>query len=240
MTWRHMPRTSRPCARCATADPRGRPRAPRSQSSKGERDWLRTWLGASVSRQYVAALIDPRGNVFERLEWLGDSVLDVVVVDHRYRTKLNGCCRNKRQSDLCSDRVLATQMLQRDLAQHLDRDPSVGRHADWVEAAIGASWLTGGWPPAVETCRRLVHNPLRLPQNGPVPLSDSSLPRLAEVGSYLVEMGVTWHLWKTMPSSGPGLLSARRANLMSAASLVGTSRRPATRVQLGRVSRVER
>jgi ribonuclease III len=97
----------------------------------------------------------------ERLEFLGDAVLGLVVTDHIYRTypDLPEGELAKVRATVVSAAALAEVALEVDLGDALllgkGEDASGGREkpsilADAIEAVIGAVYLDGGWDAAVE------------------------------------------------------------------------------------------
>ena len=97
----------------------------------------------------------------ERLEFLGDAVLGLVVADHTYRThrELPDGMLSKVRASVVNARVLAEVALGLGMADHLrlgkGEDASGGRTkesilADTMEAVIGAVYLDGGMDSARE------------------------------------------------------------------------------------------
>ena len=97
----------------------------------------------------------------ERLEFLGDSVLGLVVTDHIYRTypDLPEGALTKLRASVVNETVLAEVAAEIDLgsALHLGKGESSsgGREkpsilSDATEALIGAVYLDGGWDAAAE------------------------------------------------------------------------------------------
>ena len=95
----------------------------------------------------------------ERMEFLGDAILNTVTADYIYRTfpeMPEGDLTRLRASVVCEE-ALHREAVKLGLAQHLllgrGEDLSGGRErpsilADAVEAVIGAMYLDGGWEPA--------------------------------------------------------------------------------------------
>ncbi len=95
----------------------------------------------------------------ERMEFLGDAILNTVTADYIYRTfpdMPEGDLTRLRASVVCEE-ALHREARKLGLAQHLllgrGEDLSGGRErpsilADAVEAVIGAIYLDGGWEPA--------------------------------------------------------------------------------------------
>ena len=92
----------------------------------------------------------------ERLEFLGDSVLGLVITDHIYRTypSLPEGELAKVRASVVNSALLAEVAAELDIGSHLllgkGEDASGGREkpsilADAMEAVIGAVYLDGGW-----------------------------------------------------------------------------------------------
>ncbi len=114
----------------------------------------------------------------ERLEFLGDSVLGMLVADYLYRTFPNrpeGDLTRMR-ADMVCERSLAVVAVQLDLGKHLllgkGEEQGGGRHresilADAVESVIAACYLDGGMNAAKSFVEKfvLVHVPVDRPNN---------------------------------------------------------------------------
>ncbi len=122
---------------------------------------------------------------FEQLEWLGDSVLDVLAVRwlvHTVPTDVSLEDFGHRHADLVSDRAMLRAADRLTLppvrrAEHPtrpeDRD-SRHRQGDSVEAWIGACWRNGGWPAAADAAM-LVALPAAKELLLPVPCATAGL-----------------------------------------------------------------
>jgi dsRNA-specific ribonuclease len=114
-------------------------------------------------RDLVDALIDPRGPLFQRLEYVGDSLLDAVVVrelvarDDWSRTSLAVLASG--QQALVSDHALGRVAARRHLPPVRAFPASRHRLADRIEAAIGAAWVDAGFAAAERLARHLVLAP---------------------------------------------------------------------------------
>jgi len=91
----------------------------------------------------------------ERLEFLGDAVLGLIVAEHTFRTQpeLSDGLLSKVRASVVNARVLAEVAIGLGMPEHLrlgkGEDASGGRHkesilADTMEAVIGAVYLDGG------------------------------------------------------------------------------------------------
>ena len=114
----------------------------------------------------------------ERLEFLGDSILGMLVADYLYRAFPNrpeGELTRMR-ADMVCEKSLAVVAAQLDLGRHLllgkGEELGGGRHresilADAVESVIAASYLDGGMEAARSFVQKfvLVHVPVNRPNN---------------------------------------------------------------------------
>ncbi len=110
---------------------------------------------AMTHRSYIRIQDDPRHLSNERLEFLGDSVLGLVVADylyHKYPNKLEGGL-TKDKSLLVNEGTLHRTAELIDLGRHLymslEEEKAGGRHrpsitADAFEGLVGAMYLDGG------------------------------------------------------------------------------------------------
>ncbi len=172
----------------------------------------------------LPSLLDPRGKHFQRLEWLGDSILDALLAQHR-RTEPD-CCKDRDLEDLCSDRALSKRAEALGLADALDWQPSAGRLADLVEALVAAAWLAGP-PVAVQVAEVLVHP--RLTLKAVMPSAEdhpgcTGLRSDAQLGAALLEAADTLLLLEKMPDADEGELSTARGRDISGHRLVTRAR----------------
>jgi len=114
----------------------------------------------------------------ERLEFLGDAVLGLVVTDHLYRTysELPEGELAKVRAAVVNSEVLAEVATELDVGAALllgrGEDNSGGRFkpsilADTMEALIGAVYLDGGWEPAAALVMRLLAERISDASEGP-------------------------------------------------------------------------
>ncbi|WP_040339569.1 hypothetical protein [Candidatus Blastococcus massiliensis] len=186
---------------------------------------------APLRRSDVAALLDPRGHRFQRLEWLGDSLLDHVTAHHRVLVVEDGgeCCAGRSHAGLVSDRDLAASVEDAGVLHLLDWRPGVRRRADLVEACVAAAWLAGGWADALAAAATLVHAAFardrdRLlrggaPHRPEPPCSSDDFRRAATLGSFTLEAAASVHL-VAVDAGDEGELSARRHPLLAGRRLV--------------------
>ncbi len=142
-------------------------------------DQLDRALGLRLtSRDYADALLDPRGPLFQRLEYVGDAILDMAVVralvlrepwDEPSLAMVNG-----EQQALVSDRALSRVASRRDLPHVRSFAASAHRLGDRIEASIGAAWADSGVTAAHDVAARLVVQPGlgHLPLIGALPPCD--------------------------------------------------------------------
>jgi dsRNA-specific ribonuclease len=118
-------------------------------------------LGLRLGREdLVRALIDPRGHLFQRLEYVGDSILDAVVVSELVRLEPwdepSLALVNGEQQAMVSDHALGRVAARRGLPQVRTFQASRHRLADRIEACIGAIWADRGLPDAAGAAYELV------------------------------------------------------------------------------------
>ena len=127
-------------------------------------------------RSYCAE--NPGNESNERLEFLGDAVLGLVVTDHIYRTYpgLPEGELAKLRATVVSAAALAEVAIELDLGEALllgkGEDASGGREkpsilADALEAVIGAAYLDGGWAAAHTLVLRLLGERIIEASEGP-------------------------------------------------------------------------
>lgn len=132
-------------------------------------------LGVRLEREdLVRALVDPRGPLFQRLEYVGDSILDAVVVSELVRlepwAEPSLAMVNDEQQAIVSDHALERIATRRGLPPVRTFRASRHRLADRIEACIGAIWVDRGVEHAATAAYELVVRPgLRggTPRNGP-------------------------------------------------------------------------
>ena len=112
---------------------------------------------------YVRALLDPRGHVFQRLEYVGDALLDAVLLQQLVLlepwSEPSLAAVNGEQQALVSDHALGRVAARRGLPEVRTFTVSRQRLADRIEAAIGAAWADSGLAAAEEVASRLVVTP---------------------------------------------------------------------------------
>lgn len=123
-------------------------RRPAAAVCAAAEDKERARLGETLGIQGVtssdaAALLDPRGRHFQRLEWLGDSTLDVLVARHLL---VAACCPSRTQADLCSDRQLARRVRRERLACQLDWGARTDSRTGWRRRSSSLGAVAAGQP----------------------------------------------------------------------------------------------
>ncbi|MGD9956192.1 MAG: ribonuclease III domain-containing protein [Candidatus Nanopelagicales bacterium] len=118
-------------------------------------------LGMALGREdLVRALIDPRGHLFQRLEYVGDSLLDAVVVSELVRLEPwdepSLALVNGEQQAMVSDHALGRVAARRGLPRVRTFQASKHRLADRIEACIGAIWADRGLADAASAAYDLV------------------------------------------------------------------------------------
>ncbi len=114
-------------------------------------------------RAYVDALVDPRGHLFQRLEYVGDALLDAVLLQSLVRiepwSEGDLSVVSGEQQALVSDHALGRVAARRGLPDVRTFSASNHRLGDRIEAAIGAAWADSGIGAAEEVATHLVVAP---------------------------------------------------------------------------------
>ena len=192
--------------------------------------YLRTDLTATERAAIVAvvgplddALVHPirdgRGRVFQRLEFLGDSVLDLVMMVHAVVEPACPRCTSVGGdvAKLVTDQRLAKQAAASGLGSWLEWEPSHERLADLVEACAASAWLAGRWPQVTTFAAAFVHplGPAVAAALASSPEHDSSsAPRIKverRMGASLFELAAGYRLFTDHPDVDEGELSRLRA-----------------------------
>jgi dsRNA-specific ribonuclease len=201
-----------------------RPEAPPPSSrptvTADERAAIEEAVGPVPDADLLRALRDARGRTFQRLEFLGDSVLDLTLVTHTVLEPDCPQCQSSRRhvdaGQLATDRRLAEQARRHGLGGWLEWEVSDDRLADVVEGSVAVAWLSGGWAAVVELVAAVVH-PLG-PRTGPA-LLGGAVPDVEDaagerrVGAALLELAAGRAAYRELPDGDEGDLSHRRAEL---------------------------
>lgn len=167
--------------------------------------------------RWVRPLRDARGQEFERLEFVGDSVLDLVLAVHRVTEPTCQACRSVdgRVTRLVTDVQLGRRARDRGLGEWLEWQASDERLADLVEACAAVAFLGGSWPQAASYADAVVHPlaPITVDvlKRG-CPPSEPLVPQRG-IGSALLELAAALTVFSRLPDVDEGELSTRRAAL---------------------------
>jgi dsRNA-specific ribonuclease len=197
----------------------------RSDVSGRERTQIEALLGPIPDLVLLRAVRDGRGKQFQRLEFLGDSVLDLVLTVHRWVEPECTTCDRRAQSPEASDHHLAEAAAAAGLGRWLEWHASHERIADLVETCIAACWLTGRWPQAVQFVSGVVHPVGARTLEALTVGAAGELGRAARrVGSALLELESATVVFQSMPEADEGALSTSRALLHEAAAVARRAR----------------
>jgi len=192
-----------------------------------ERRLILAIVGPADDR-WVRALRDARGQEFERLEFVGDSVLDVVLAVHTVAEPSCSRCRSVdgHVTRLATDARLGRHARTHGLGQWLEWEASDDRLADLVEACAAVSFLAGSWSQVVAYINTVVH-PMshvtgELLARGWVGADAPAAPR--GVGSALLELAAALTVFSRLPDADEGELSTRRAALHRASRVADHAR----------------
>ena len=172
-------------------------------------------IGADADATLILALRDARGRTFQRLEFLGDPLLELVegLVD----VVVAGAVPQHRST---TDDALARQAAALGVHDWLEWTPSAQRLADLVEAVAGAAFLTGGWR-AIGSVHQRLRGPLPpdvlalleapAPPTPPEPDVEAATDRPhASLGASVLEVAATLEVYRAFPAADEGELSALR------------------------------
>ena len=191
-----------------------------------ERTQIIEVLGPIPDESTLLAVRDGRGRQFQRLEFLGDSVLDVMLAVHQWCEPQCQHCREPGAVVDSSDRHLAQVAVQAGLGAWLEWAASAERLADLVETCVAACWLSGRWSQALVFASQLVH-----------PMGSETSSALSEgvsgldagragrrVGSAFLELAAAYRLMQAFSDADEGELSERRARIHRAAAVAAIVR----------------
>lgn len=243
----------------SAAVPRGRPRdagealapAPSPAPRPGEREQSAAakvgppgGLGPAseaIQRRLIAETMGPllpgpleairtgRGRAFQRLELIGDSILEVVVHAHGIIAG-PGCPYCAGRADrFTTDAHLSELAGSIQLGEWLDWNPTQRRLADLVEACVGATWTSGRWPQVVSFVAERLH-PLDDPQrrrllHGGAQVHPDAPSRAREIlGAAILEAAASTAAFQRHPEADDGDLSRIKARMLSTEHVMGRSR----------------
>lgn len=177
----------------------------------------------------LEALRDGRGRDFQRLELMGDSVLELVLHAHGVIVG-PGCPLCAGRADrFTTDAHLAGVARSSGLGQWLDWRPSDGRMADLVEACAGAAWAAGQWEQLVAFVGRWVH-PLPAAEqrrllHGGAQVHPEAPARAREIlGAAILEAAASTAAYRQHPSADEGELSRVKARMLAGEHVMARAR----------------
>jgi len=161
-----------------------------------------------------------RGREFQRLELIGDSLLEVVM--HAHGVLAGPACPlcHGRADHFTTDAHLGEIGREIHLGDWLDWHPSAHRLADLVEASVGASWVSGRWPQLVRFVSAELH-PLaedeqrRLLQGGGRVHPDAPARAREILGAAILEAATSTAAYLRQPEADEGELSRLKARMLS-------------------------
>lgn len=170
-----------------------------------------------------------RGREFQRLELIGDSLLEVVL--HAHSVIVGPSCPHcaGRADRYTTDANLAVIGRAAGLGDWLDFTPSDHRLADLVEACAGAVWVSGRWPRLVALIDSEVH-PLdaaeqrRLLHGGSMVHPDAPARAREILGAAILEAAASTSAYQRYPEASEGDLSRVKARLLASEHVVGRCR----------------
>ncbi len=175
------------------------------------------------------AITDARGRDFQRLEFVGDSVLEVILHAHSMVVG-PGCPHCHGRADHFTTDAHLTEVARRGaIGTWLDWRPSDHRLADLVEACAGAAWESGGWSRAVGFVAARVH-PLPVAESrrllfGGAQVHRDAPARAREIlGASILEAAASTGVFRRHPEGDEGDLSRIRARLLATEHVMGRCR----------------
>ncbi len=182
-----------------------------------------------LDAEAMEAIRTGRGRTFQRLELIGDSILELVLHAHSVLVG-PGCpyCAG-RADHFTTDAHLGELAVQIELGDWLDWNPSRHRLADLVEACAGATWVTGHWAQVVTWVAREVHP---LPQDeqrrllhGGAQVHPEAPARAREIlGAAILEAAASTSAYRRHPDADEGGLSTVKARMLSGEHVLGRCR----------------
>lgn len=177
----------------------------------------------------LEAIRSGRGREFQRLELMGDSVLEVVLHAHSVIAGPGCPLCGGRADRFTTDAHLTEVGLAIGLGDWLDWNPSERRLADLVEACVGATWVSGRWPQTVTFVAAEVH-PLddgeqRRLLHGGAQLHPEAPARAREIlGAAILEAAASTAAYQRHPESDVGELSRIKARMLASEHVLGRCR----------------
>jgi len=216
-----------------TPQPNDPPPAFRLDLSPSERNAIAAVVGP-LPDELARIVRDGRGTQFQRLEFLGDSVLDLVMNVHAVLEPSCRMCQSV-QGDvarLVTDHQLSKRAIQSDVGSWLEWEASPQRLADLVEACLAAAWLSGSWKQATDFVEQVIHP---LGEACQTALTRSADPSPAatgsrverRMGSALLELASARAVFVEDLTADEGELSSRRAMLHETSNVAAYAKRTA-------------
>ncbi|HUV47604.1 MAG TPA: hypothetical protein VMX11_01390 [Actinomycetes bacterium] len=191
-----------------------------------ERTQIIEVLGPIPDEPTLLAVRDGRGKQFQRLEFLGDSVLDVMLAVHQWCEPECIHCRQPGAVVDSSDRHLAEVAVQAGLGAWLEWAASAERLADLVETCVAACWMSGRWAQALAFASQLVH-PMGSETASALSIGLSGLDAGRagrRVGSAFLELAAAYGLMQAFADADEGELSERRAQIHRVSAIAAVAR----------------
>jgi len=191
-----------------------------------ERRQIQSVLGPVTDESVLRAVRDGRGREFQRLEFVGDSVLDVTLTAHQWVEPDCSDCAGAETLPDASDRALAEAATAVGLGSWLEWQASPERIADLVETCVAACWRSGGWVQASVFVSHVVHPVGASTVDALEQGTMAGLPGRAarRVGSAMLELAAAWGVYQSLPDADEGMLSTRRATLHRASAVAAFAR----------------
>ena len=193
----------------------------RAVVTETERAQIEARLGPISHEAALHAVRDGRGRQFQRMEFLGDSVLDVILAVHVWAEPQCPACVKREATAAASDLHLAAAARRAGLGAWLEWRASDERIADLVETCVAACWLAGRWAQAARFATQVVHpvgdETVRVLTLGAADLEPGRVGRRA--GSALLELAAGNGVMRAFPDADEGELSTRRASTHRATAI---------------------
>lgn len=196
-----------------------------------QRRAVRARLG-ELHADVLEAVRAGRGREFQRLELMGDSVLEVVLHAHAVRAG-PGCPHCAGRADrFTTDAHLAQVAARVQLGDWLERTPPPQRLADLVEACAGAVWVSRRWPGVVALVAGELHplDPVEQRQllRGGIALHPQGPPRAREIlGAAVLEAAASTAAYLHHREADEGGLSRVKARMLAGEHVLGRARESA-------------
>ncbi len=198
------------------------------QRDTAQREAVATRIGTLVPLA-MEALRSGRGRDFQRLEFIGDSILELVLHAHSVITG-PGCPYCQGRADrFTTDAHLGELAVEINLGDWLDWHPSEHRLADLVEACSGATYISGGWAQVVGFVAAELH-PLtggeqRMVLHGGAQVHAEAPARAREIlGAAILEAAAAIAAYRRDPMGDEGDLSRIRARMLTGEHILGRCR----------------